>query len=75
MTISKTLISALGLTVALAFSAPMFTATSANAAGTSAQTETNTQAPMKAKKHHKKSTHKKHHKKTPQSSQTKNPAY
>lgn len=58
MTFSKTLLSALGLTVALAFSAPMFTATSANAAGTS------TTEHMKNKKatHHKKSMHKKHKK-------------
>ncbi|PSJ60722.1 hypothetical protein [Pseudaminobacter soli (ex Li et al. 2025)] len=66
MTLSKSLISALGLTVALAFSAPMFAATSANAAGTTAtQTDTNAPAPapMKEKKHHKKPVHK-HHKKS-----------
>lgn len=58
MTFSKTLLSALGLTVALAFSAPMFTATSANAAGAT------TTEHMKHKKptHHKKSMHKKHKK-------------
>ncbi|MDH6233410.1 Spy/CpxP family protein refolding chaperone [Mesorhizobium soli] len=63
MTLSKSLISALGLTVALAFSAPMFAATSANAAGTTATTDTNAPAPMKEKKHHKKPVHK-HHKKS-----------
>ncbi|PWJ83716.1 hypothetical protein C7441_108109 [Pseudaminobacter salicylatoxidans] len=68
MTLSKSLMSALGLTVALAFSAPMFAAT-ANAAGTtttySSPTE-NTNAPVKKMNknvHHKKTTHKKHHKK------------
>jgi hypothetical protein len=65
MTLSKSLISALGLTVALAFSAPMFAVTSANAAGTTAtQPDTNAPAaPMKEKKHHKKPVHK-HHKKS-----------
>jgi hypothetical protein len=59
MTFSKTLLSALGLTVALAFSAPMFTATSANAAGAT------TTEHMKKPTHHKKSTHKKHKKTAP----------
>jgi hypothetical protein len=64
MTLSKSLISALGLTVALAFSAPMFAVTSASAAGTTAtQPDTNAPAPMKEKKHHKKPVHK-HHKKS-----------
>jgi len=64
MTLSKSLISALGLTVALAFSAPMFAATAANAAGTTATQTENTGAPVKKmKKHHKKTTHKKHNKK------------
>jgi hypothetical protein len=68
MTLSKSLISALGLTVALAFSAPMFAVTSANAAGTAAQTDNtnantnNTGAPMKKHTHHKKPVHKKHKK-------------
>lgn len=63
MTFRKTLLSAMGLAVALAFSAPVLTASTANAAGTT--TSTNSTAPTKKKHstHHKKSHQKTSHKK------------
>ncbi|MEI5681252.1 MULTISPECIES: hypothetical protein [unclassified Mesorhizobium] len=69
MTINKTLLSAVGMAVALTFSAPVLTATSANAAGaTMAQPSTTATTPLVKKAtlkkpvHHKKVSHKKHKK-------------
>lgn len=69
MTANKSLLSAVGMAVVLAFSAPVLTVGAANAAGYGTDTATpsstmksSTTAPtMKKHKHHKK--HQKHHKK------------
>lgn len=67
MTANKPLLTALGLAVAMAFSAPVLTASAANAAGAAAATTqypaTGTKQPVK-KVSHKKTTHKKKHQKT-----------
>ncbi|QOF70310.1 hypothetical protein IG197_21220 [Aminobacter sp. SR38] len=65
MNVNKTLLTALGMTVAMAFSAPVLTASSANAAGytvapaADATTTTKTVTPLVKKVASKKPTHKK----------------
>ena len=62
----KSLISALGLAAALAFSVPMIGVSSANAASTTATTVTTTTTTPAAKKPvHRKMHYKKHHRKAP----------